>query len=310
MADVKWIKITTDMFDNRKIKHLRRLPEGNSIVLIWVMLLTMAGRCNAGGMIFLTENIPYTPKMLADELGFEENTVKLALQALEQFEMVVTDKGHFTIAGWEEYQNIDGMEKIKESKRLAQARWRAKQKALPEVPTVDSTVDSTRYLVDDAEEDKEEEKELDLEIEKETRIDYQQVVELYNSICKSFPSVRSLSEARKKAIKARMKTYTMEDLKKVFQNAEASSFLKGKNDRNWSANFDWMIADKNIAKILEGNYADKPSRYGRKEMVPSWCQERELDEEEIAAIHIMMSEEEKPDLTERVEQLKQRLQGG
>ena len=82
MADVKWIKITTDMFDNRKIKHLRKLPEGNNIVLIWVMLLTAAGRCNASGMVFLTENIPYTPKMLADELEFEESTVVLALEAL------------------------------------------------------------------------------------------------------------------------------------------------------------------------------------------------------------------------------------
>ena len=54
MAEVKWIKLTTDMFDNRKIRHLRKLPEGNNIVLIWVMLLTMAGKCNAGGMIFLT----------------------------------------------------------------------------------------------------------------------------------------------------------------------------------------------------------------------------------------------------------------
>ena len=71
MSDVTWIKLTTDMFDNRKIKHLRRLPDGNNIVLIWVMLLTMAGRCNSSGMIFLTENIPYTPKMLADELDFE-----------------------------------------------------------------------------------------------------------------------------------------------------------------------------------------------------------------------------------------------
>lgn len=100
MAEVKWVKLTTDMFDNRKIKHLRRLPEGNSIVLIWVMLLTMAGRCNSGGMIFLTENIPYTPKMLADELDFEESTVALALKALEQLDMIVTDDGFFSIAGW------------------------------------------------------------------------------------------------------------------------------------------------------------------------------------------------------------------
>ena len=97
MAEIKWIKMTTDMFDNRKIKHLRKLPDGNSIVLIWVMLLTMAGRCNSGGMIFLTENIPYTPKMLADELGFEENTVQLALKALEQLNMVVANVAYTLI---------------------------------------------------------------------------------------------------------------------------------------------------------------------------------------------------------------------
>lgn len=132
MAEVKWIKITTDMFDNRKIKHLRRLPDGNNIVLIWVMLLTMAGRCNSGGMIFLTENIPYTPKMLADELDFEENTVRLALEALERLGMVVTSNGCFAIAGWSEHQNIDGMEKIREQNRLRKQRQRENQKLLPE----------------------------------------------------------------------------------------------------------------------------------------------------------------------------------
>ena len=130
MAGVEWVKITTDMFDNRKIKHLRRLPDGNSIVLIWVMLLTMAGRCNAGGMIFLTENIPYTPKMLADELNFEENTIMLALNALEQFEMIIRDGERFRIAGWEEYQNIEGLDKIREQNRLRKQRQRERQKLL------------------------------------------------------------------------------------------------------------------------------------------------------------------------------------
>ena len=135
MAEVKWIKLTTDMFDNRKIKHLRKLPEGNNIVLIWVMLLTMAGRCNASGMIFLTENIPYTPKMLADELDFEENTVQLALQVLEQLNMITTNHGFFTIAGWEEYQSVDRMEKMREQNRLRQKKWYDKQKMLPNVST-------------------------------------------------------------------------------------------------------------------------------------------------------------------------------
>lgn len=165
MADVKWIKITTDMFDNRKIKHLRRLPDGNSIVLIWVMLLTLAGRCNSGGMIFLTENIPYTPKMLADELDFEESTVQLALNALEQLGMIQTSgDGFLAVTGWEEHQNIAGMEKIRESKRLAQARWRAKQAAIAEKSTVDSTVDSTEIESNNADKDIDKEKEEDKEI--------------------------------------------------------------------------------------------------------------------------------------------------
>lgn len=132
MAEVKWIKITTDMFDNRKVKHLRRLPDGNNIVLIWIMLLTMAGRCNSGGMIFLTENIPYTTKMLADELDFEENTVKLALEALERFGMIVVQEDYFAIAGWNEHQNIEGLEKIKEQNRIRKQRQREKASMLPE----------------------------------------------------------------------------------------------------------------------------------------------------------------------------------
>ena len=156
MAEVKWVKLTTDMFDNRKIKHLRRLPEGNNIVLIWVMLLTMAGRCNSGGMIFLTENIPYTPKMLADELDFEESTVSLALKALEQLDMIVTDNGVFAIAGWEEYQNIEGMEKIREQNRLRQKKWYDKQKAL-DAPNAKPNVRLT--LPNAIEEEKEEDKE-------------------------------------------------------------------------------------------------------------------------------------------------------
>lgn len=128
MADVQWIRITTDMFDNRKIKHLRKLPEGNNIVLIWVMLLTMAGRCNAGGMIFLTENIPYTTKMLADELGFEENTIRLALQVFEELHMVTTDQEYLCVPGWEEYQNVEGLDRIREQTRVRVANHRERKR--------------------------------------------------------------------------------------------------------------------------------------------------------------------------------------
>lgn len=158
MADVKWIKITTDMFDNRKIKHLRRLPDGDSIVLIWVMLLTLAGRCNSGGMIFLTENIPYTPKMLADELDFEESTVQLALTALEQLGMIQTDSaGFLAVTGWTEHQNIEGMERIREQTRKRVQKHRAEQKLLQ--GNVTGNVTETESNAIEKEEDKKENRE-------------------------------------------------------------------------------------------------------------------------------------------------------
>lgn len=154
MAEVKWIKLTTDMFDNRKIKHLRKLPEGNNIVLIWVMLLTMAGRCNSGGMIFLTENIPYTPKMLADELDFEESTIQLALNALERFGMIVTDGEYFSISGWQDHQNIEGMEKIRQQNRLRKQRQRERER-LPEPSHVKSRDSHATDIEEDIDIDKE-----------------------------------------------------------------------------------------------------------------------------------------------------------
>ena len=131
---VEWVKITTDMFDNRKIKYLRKLPEGNSIVLIWVMLLTMAGRCSANGMIFLTENVPYTTKSLADELGFDENIIKFALAAFESLNMVRTNPEDFLqISGWEEYQDGEALDKIREVNRNRKRRQRENQKLLEEM---------------------------------------------------------------------------------------------------------------------------------------------------------------------------------
>lgn len=155
MSDVNWIKITTDMFDNRKIKFMRKMPEGDSIVLIWVMLLTMAGRCNAGGLIFLTENVPYTTKMLADELDFEENTVILALKTLEELNMVQRDN-FISITNWGEYQNVDGLDKIREQTRQRVAKHR-ENKRLTESSICNVTCNATVTQCNAT--DKEEEKE-------------------------------------------------------------------------------------------------------------------------------------------------------
>lgn len=90
---------------------------------------------------------------------------------------------------------------------------------------------------------------------------YIYIKDIYNEICVSFPRLTVLSVKRKQAIKARLNTYTIEQFKEVFTKAEASDFLKGKNNRNWQANFDWLITDANMAKVLDGNY-DSKSKVG------------------------------------------------
>lgn len=84
---------------------------------------------------------------------------------------------------------------------------------------------------------------------------YATIRELYNSVCGSYPRLVKMSEARKKAINARIRAgYTREDFRILFEKAEASDFLKGANKRNWRATFDWLISDTNMAKVLDGNY--------------------------------------------------------
>jgi len=203
VAEVQWIKITVNMFDNRKIKHLRHLPNGDSIVLIWVMLLTMAGRCNAGGMIFLTENIPYTPEMLANELDFEKSTVQLALKALEDLNMIsTTEKGFLQIDGWEDHQNIDGMNKIREQNRIRKQRQREKQNLL-ESASRDSHVTVTPCHATDKEEK-----------EKNNNIIYRSVVDYLNT--KAGTRYKHTSSKTQTCIHARLEEgFTLDDFKAV-----------------------------------------------------------------------------------------------
>ena len=159
MGEVQWIKFYIEMFDKRKIKKLRRLPAGNDILLIWIMLLAMAGKCNAGGMIFITESVPFTEDDLADELDFDVNTIKLALEAFEKLDMVeIKDGGYINILGWEEHQSADKLAEIREKDRERKRLKRAKEKELLEMSkTVHGQSTDSPHI--EEEEDKEGDKE-------------------------------------------------------------------------------------------------------------------------------------------------------
>ena len=310
MADVKWIKITTDVFDDEKILLIESLPDAYAIITVWFKLLCLAGKQNNSG-VFMMGKIAYTDKMLATIFRMKETTVQLALQTFEQFGMVEIIDGVITIPNWGKHQNLDQLETKKQYMRSYMKEYREKQKALT---CKDSCKTNSKTNVSQAEEEIEEELEIEEERERE-KINYQQIAELFNSLCPSFPSIKSLSDARKKAIKARLNTYSLDDFKTLFEKAEASSFLKGANDRNWTASFDWLIKDANMAKVLDGNYDSRPvKKQGRKEVVPKWMQgsgqnydfdelERDLTENSPKTIG------NDPELTARAEQLKERIRG-
>ena len=153
------------------------------------------------------------------------------------------------------------------------------------------------------EEDIEEDKEIELDIKKE-KINYQLIADMYNETCVSFPRLKTLSDSRKKAIKARLNTYSEEDFKTLFQKAEASNFLKGTNNRNWTATFDWLIKDTNMAKVLDGNYDNKE----RKEVVPKWCMTND-DAWKYVNDSDKRTVKDDPELAARAESLKQILGG-
>lgn len=168
MADVKWIKIMTDIFDNRKIKQIEKLPDADAIIIIWFKILCLAGNLNENGLITLTEDVPYTDEMLANEFNKPINTIRLALEVFQKFKMIEIINDIYCVSNWEKYQNVDRLEKIREQtrKRVAQHRERQKQLTLSE-SNVTCNVTVTQCNATDKDIDKE--IEIDKDINKKNK---------------------------------------------------------------------------------------------------------------------------------------------
>lgn len=157
MADVKWIKILTDIFDDEKILMIESMPECDTIIVIWFKLLCLAGKQNNDG-VFMMGRIPYTDEMFSAIFRRPLNVVRLALNTFEGFGMIEIIRDTVTIPNWKKHQTLDAYEKKKERDRLYQAERRAAQRAL-----VEKSSDTSSYvasLEEEREEDKEKEEEI------------------------------------------------------------------------------------------------------------------------------------------------------
>lgn len=166
MADVKWIKIVTDIFDDEKILMIETLPSSDSIIVIWFKLLCFAGKMNNDGVFLMNNRIAYTDEMLAAIFRRDVNTVRMALNIFEKYGMIERFNDVIAIPNWNKHQTLDAYEKKKERDRLYQQERRQKQKLLAS-KSVEKSSDSRTIASSDvavSEEDKDKEKDKDLYI--------------------------------------------------------------------------------------------------------------------------------------------------
>lgn len=260
MAEINWIKLRTDMFDDDKIKIIQSLPEGDSILVVWIRILALAGKCNASGLVLIEDEFPYSDEMLATIFNKPLATVRLALNTFERFRMIErTEKGIY-ITNFEANQNSEGMEKIREQNRIRQQRQREKKRALlgisdkkkqpdhpdsqeketdlPASEEAENVTDNANSNVtgnvterEVTEQNKNKNKNInnissDEDIvetpEKTDRLSYDAIADDYRATCPALPGIRGLNDARKAKIRSLVKEL---DKLKIFPGMEPEKKL-------------------------------------------------------------------------------------
>lgn len=248
-----WLKLQNTYFNQLEQKKMRRQKNGKDMQIIYLRMMLLS--IDKGGYIYHQGVYDTLEEELAEEFAEDVSLVKETIQYLSDNNMISLDEElncflpqALECTGSECYS----------AERVRRHRRKKTLQCNTDVTECDDSVTLCNEEL---------ELELDKEIEKEKRenINYQRIADMYNDTCVSFPRLTVLSEKRKKAIKARLNTYTIEDFKRLFEMAESSSFLKGQNTRNWSATFDWLITDSNMAKVLDGNYIDRQKAAGSTE---------------------------------------------
>ncbi|MCH4096357.1 MAG: phage replisome organizer N-terminal domain-containing protein [Acidaminococcus provencensis] len=142
---MKWIKLATNIFDQGKIKLIMRMPAGDTIIAIWLQILTHCGKECQDGILRISNEVPYTADMLAMIFGREPSTMRLALETFQQLKMIEVIDGVYCLPNWNKYQSPDKYEinRAKDRKRLQE--WRKKQKEKAEYPQITASPENETF---------------------------------------------------------------------------------------------------------------------------------------------------------------------
>ena len=239
MANVKWIKIVIDIFDDEKMLLIESMPDSDGLIVIWFKLLCLAGKINNGGVLLLNDRIAYTEEMLATIFRRNISTVRLALKTFEELEMIVLINNTITIPNWGKHQSLERLEKLRVYQRDYMRESRAKQKELAdEKPGKAVNKDAKAKKKAKARKTNREvhskansgvnvkalEGELDLDLEREEELDkeiYRNIVSYLNE--KTGKSYKYTTRTTKALIDARINEgFNLDDFKKVVDTKVAS----------------------------------------------------------------------------------------
>lgn len=263
MAEVKWIKIVTDIFDNKKIKQIEKIPNGDTILVIWFKLIVLAGVTNDDGLVYITDEIPYNSETLSNEFNKPLNEIKIALDIFQKFKMIEIIDDFIRLKNWQQYQNVDGLEKIRSQTRLRVQKYRENQRLLLEDKECNVTRNVTvtqsnapRIRI----ENKNKNIFNNLSIDKL----FVPLIQKWNELPDAIAKISTMKKdtQRYKMLSQRVNEYGSDKILEAIEKIKQSSFLLGQNKSGWTITFEWFVRPNNFVKVLEGNYIDKKINKG------------------------------------------------
>lgn len=241
--NVQWIRLKVGMFDGNSFKKIKRAKIGgvafrDKLTAVWFELLDLAGKSNANGYLVDNNEIPYrTFEDIAIMLDREEKEIELCMQFFITEKMVEIVDDIFCLTNFMQYQNQDGLEKIREQKRISQAKWRERKKQGLIAKCVETTVETTSILPSNS---------LSTSISN--------VFSYWNN--KNIIPHRKLTEDISKAIEKALKVYSEEEIKTYIDR-----YAKVISDKDYFWHYKWSLKDFLTRKDGISSFTNEGSKW-------------------------------------------------
>ena len=256
-----WLKLKKDFFDSKEMKKLRKLAGGDTFTIIYLKMQLLS--LDDEGKLYFDGVEDSFAEEIALQIDEDPENVKVTILYLQKVGLIEMQADNELFLSEVPYMTGSETDKAEYMRKKRQQKSKCViskgnnvTQMLPDVTKC--------YTEIEKETEKEKEKEKETDNNMSTGVDgispihihYQEIIDLFNSICVSLNKVRNLTDTRKKKIKSAYKLLNG-DYEGLFKRVEESDFLSGRSGKWDKCGFDWIMKQENMVKILEGNYDNK-----------------------------------------------------